>query len=338
MEVICQVNIHSFDLNLLLALDALLQEQHVTRAAARVGLSQPAMSNALARLRELLDDPLLVRTPKGMVPTPRALRLQGAVREALQAVERAVADSEAFAPERAQAGFDLMTSDAIGMLLLPRLGERLRAAAPGIALRVHALIEDEPWEGLESGRTHLAVGVYEERPAGIHQRPLYEEQFVCLMRLDHPAAAERLSLRRYVELPHIRVSTTRSGWGSSAVDRTLERHGVSRHIGITLPHFLVAPFIVAQSDYVITFPSRLAAYFARLLPLRVVAPPLEIPGYTIRLCWHERMQREPACAWLREQIQAIAESIPGLAQPTPQVGGAQRAPGRQRRGARVAAK
>ncbi len=303
------MNIQNFDLNLLLALDALLKEQHVTRAALRIGLSQPAMSNALARLRDLLDDPLLVRTAKGMVPTPRAERLREPVREALRAIERAVSDVEAFAPATAQAALDLMTSDAIGMLLLPRLGERLRTEAPGISLRVHAVNEEEPWEGLESGRIDLVAGVYDSVPAGVREQPLYEERLVCMMRMDHPLARKPLSLRQYVELPHILVMTSRSGLGSSLVDRSLEQRGLTRRIALTLPHFLLAPFIVAQSDFVILFPSRLAAYFAGLLPLRIVAPPLPLPSYAIRLYWHERAHRDPANGWLREQVLEAARQI-----------------------------
>jgi DNA-binding transcriptional LysR family regulator len=309
MPAIDAMNIENFDLNLLLALDALLQEKHVTRAAARVGLSQPAMSNALARLRELLEDPLLVRTPRGMVPTPRAQRLEGPVREALQAVGRAITNAEAFAPETCRASFDLMTSDAIGMLMLPQLGARLRAAAPGMALRVHASLEDEPWASLEGGRMHLVVGVYDAPGSGIHVQPLYEEQFVCLMRSDHPRARQRLSLEQYVELPHIRITTARTGPGPSVVDRALEERGLTRRIAMTLPHFLVAPYIVAQSDHVIMFPSRLADYFASFLPLRVVEPPLPLPGYTISLYWHERMHHEPACRWLREQVLAVSRGM-----------------------------
>lgn len=303
------MNIQNFDLNLLLALDALLKEQHVTRAAARIGLSQPAMSNALARLRDLLGDPLLVRTPRGMVPTPRAEQLHGPVQEALQAIQRAVNEPDVFSPETTQAAFDLMTSDAIGMLLLPLLAERVHREAPGMGLRVHTLFADEPWESLEAGRMDLVVGVYGEKPAGIHEQPLYRERFVCLMREGHPLARQRLTLRRYVDLPHIRIATSRAGPGYSAVDRILEQRGLTRRIALSLPHFLVAPFVVAQSDYVITFPSRLAACFDRLLPLHMVEPPLPLPDYTIGLYWHERMHREPACRWLREQIAAAAGSI-----------------------------
>ncbi|HKJ00248.1 MAG TPA: LysR substrate-binding domain-containing protein [bacterium] len=303
------MNVQNFDLNLLLALDALLQEAHVTRAAARIGLSQPAMSNALARLRDLLDDPLLVRTARGMVPTPRAERLKGPIREALKAVERAVADPEAFTPPTCGATFNLMTSDAIGMLMLPQLGARLRREAPGMTLRIHALNDDEPWPSLESGRIDLLAGVYDETPAGVHSQPLYEEQFVCLMRSDHPQARHQLTLEQYVDLPHILIATTRSGQGASLVDRMLEQRGLTRRIALSLPHFLVAPYIVAQSDHVITFPSRLADYFASFLPLRVVEPPLSLPGYSIALFWHERLHREPASIWLREQIARVSRRI-----------------------------
>ena len=303
------MNIQNFDLNLLLALDALLKEQHVTRAAARIGLSQPAMSNALARLRDLLGDPLLVRTPRGMVPTPRALQLQAPLQEALQAIQRAVSEPDTFSPATTQAGFDLMTSDAIGMLLLPHLAERVRRQAPGMGLRVHTLFADDPWESLEAGRMDLVVGVYGEKPANVRELSLYRERFVCLMREGHPLAHQRLTLSQYVELPHIRIATSRAGLGYSAVDRILEQRGLTRHIALSLPHFLVAPFVVARSDYVITFPSRLAAHFQRLLSLRVIEPPLPLPDYTISLFWHERLHREPACVWLRGQIAEAAQDL-----------------------------
>lgn len=307
--MISAMNIRDFDLNLLLALDALLQEKHVTRAAARVGLSQPAMSNALGRLRELLDDPLLVRTAGGMLPTPRAERLQQPVREALQAVERAVNDDDAFTPGTCQEGFDLLTSDAIGMLLLPALSARLRAEARNMDLRVHAPEADDPWSGLDSARVDLVVGVYDAAPADIHEQALYDERYVCLMRDDHPSARNVLTLQRYVELPHIRIATTRAGLGVSVVDHALTQRGLTRRIALTLPHFLVAPYVVAQSDHVITFPSRLADYFATFLPLRVVEPPLGLSNYTISLYWHERLERDPASRWLREQIVAVSRRI-----------------------------
>lgn len=313
------MNISDFDLNLLLALDALLQERHVTRAAARVGLSQPAMSNALARLRNLLGDPLLVRTQRGMLPTPRAEQLQGPVREALEAVERAVSNTEAFTPATCEAGFDLLTSDAIGMLLLPALSVRLRAEAQKMDLRVHALESDDPWKGLENGRMDLVVGVYDAPPPGVHCQALYDERFVCLMRSDHPRARHALTVQEYVALPHIRIATARAGVGSSVVDLALARRGLSRRIAMTLPHFLVAPYVVAQNDHVITFPSRLADYFAAFLPLRVVEPPLELPGYTISLFWHKRLHRDPACRWLREQIVAVSRRI-GLPDDPPRGG------------------
>ena len=312
------MNIQNFDLNLLLALDALLKEQHVTRAAMRIGLSQPAMSNALARLRDLLDDPLLVRAAKGMVPTPRAERLREPVRAALRAIERAVSDEDAFVPATTQASLDLTTSDAIGMLLLPRLGERLRKEAPGISLHVHAMNEEEgPWEGLESGRIDLVAGVYDSPPAGVRDLPLYEERFVCVMRAGHPLAGKPLSLRQYVELPHILVLTSRSGLGPSLVDRSLEQRGLTRRIALTLPHFLLAPFIVAQSDFVILFPSRLAAHFAALLPVRIAAPPLPLPSYTIRLYWHERAHRDPANGWMRGLVQEAVQDFGSRQDETP---------------------
>lgn len=303
------MNIQNFDLNLLLALDALLTEKHVTRAAARIGLSQPAMSNALARLRDLLDDPLLVRTNRGMVPTPRAERLQEPLRHALQAIQRALSDAEAFSPGASRATFELMTSDAIGMLLLPRLTAALRDTAPGVALRVHAAVENEPWDSLESGRVHLVAGVYEDVPAGVRSETLYEEQFVCLVRRDHPHVGECLELAEYVALPHVLISTSRSGLAASPVDPVLEGQGLTRQVALWLPNFLLAPFIVAQSDYVITFPSRLAAYFAAFLPLRTVRPPLELRGYAIRLYWHERLDREPGQRWLRGQVRAAADAL-----------------------------
>jgi DNA-binding transcriptional LysR family regulator len=138
----------------------------------------------------------------------------------------------------------------------------------------------------------------------VHAAALYEERFVCLVRRGHPQVREALTLPQYLELPHVLVRTSRGDRHRSLVDRTLTKHGLQRRVGVSLPHFLVAPFVVAASDHVMTCPSRLADAFARTLPLQVLEPPLVLPTYTIRLYWHERSQREPASAWVRGQVQA----------------------------------
>ena len=298
----------SVDLNLLVALDALLGEGNVTRAAARIGLSQPAMSHALGRLRLLFDDPLLIRTPRGMVPTPRAEVLIDPIRRALDDLERAIQKRPAFDPATARRAFTIAAVDYNEMVILPPLLARLSKEAPGVDLVTRPIRMDEIDDDLECGAMDLAIGaLFGEDKAGRYQQRLFTERLVCVVRADHPEVKETISLEQYVELRHALISPR--GRKGGMVEDELGKLGLSRRIALTVPHFLVAPLVVAQTDLVLTLAERLARTFAGMLPLRIVSLPLHVPGFSTTQFWHERQNQDPAHAWLRGLIAEVCKAL-----------------------------
>ena len=284
---------------------ALLEERSVTRAGKRLGLSQPAMSNALSRLREHLDDALLVRSGGGMARTPHGESLLPQLREALSQVRRVMEKPRPFDPATATQRFGLLATDFIEMVVLPGLVERVLAAAPRVTLDVRPFGELDAVEGLKSGALDLVLGVFSEVAVGCHASALFHESFLCVVRRGHPdfaGARARLTLKRYAELPHLLVAPRRTGPG--AVDVALARHGLSRHIALYVSHFLVAPLIVAQSDLVATLPARAARLLAARHDLRLFKPPVELSGFTISQLWHERTDQSPPHRFLRAQVKA----------------------------------
>jgi DNA-binding transcriptional LysR family regulator len=288
------------DLNLLTALDALLEAQSVTRAARRLGRTQPAVSHALGRLRALLGDELLVRTPRGMQPTPRAHALRPAVRAALEAAEAVLQDAPAFDPARAERAFAVAMLDQTSFLLVPPLAARLAREAPGVRLDVRPA---GPQAGLED--LDLTIGVLRDRPAGARDEPLFREEFACVLRRGSAAARGRFDLRRYLALPHLLVAPR--GLPGSPLDDALARLGERRRVVLTVPHFLVAPYVIAATDLVWTAPARLARAFPHL-PLAVRALPLGAEGFTVSMRWHARLDADPGLAWLRGLIRAACPS------------------------------
>ncbi len=296
-----RANLDGVDLNLLRVLDALLTERHVTRASKRLGLSQPATSHALARLRALLGDPLFVRTPRGLAPTARASQLAGPLRAALAALEQAVAGGGSFDPATARRTFTLATADYGAFVIVPRLVERVQREAPGVDLWVRAL-RDDPFEQLALGDVDVVVGpLMAVAPrASIHARPLYEERFVCMVRKDHPRVKRSLDLDTWAALPHAFVAPR--GTPGGVVDEALASAGRSRRVVLAVPHFLVAPHVVAGSDLVLTIGARVAAPFVEMLPVKVFPPPVALPGFKVSLAWHERAHHDAAQRWLRAMI------------------------------------
>lgn len=294
------MNLRSVDLNLLVALEALLRERSVTRAAKAVGLTQPAMSNALARLRDLLGDPLLVRSPDGMQPTPRAEALAGPLASALGQIEADVLRPAAFTPEACDLTFRVATQDYEQLVLLPPLTERLARVAPRVRLEFSTPRDRLPVDDLASGRIDLMIGVHAQAHAGLFRAPLLHDKFLCVMHDKHPEAKARLTLARYAALEHLLISPY--GGMSGYVDDALKEHGLTRTVKVAVPHFALAPFVLMNSSYILTLPERTAQLFARHLPLKLIKPPLEIPGFTEHLYWHERTNKDPAHRWLRQLL------------------------------------
>jgi len=241
------MDIRNVDLNLLVALDALLAERSVSRAAVRLHLSQPAASALLARLRELFGDPLLLRSARGMLPTPRALELLGPVRQVLDEIDAIVQPRAAFAAATAEHSFTLSASDYVEYALLPKLVDYLEHKAPGVRLEVRPLDLPLVAKQMESGDVDLCITGLQNAPAGLHARPLYTERIVSVVRRDHPGAGARLTLDKFCSLEHIRVSVPGSGF-SARIDAALAALGRKRHVRLAVPHFLMVPEIVARSE------------------------------------------------------------------------------------------
>ena len=301
------MDIRNVDLNLLVALDALLAERSVSRAALRLHLSQPAASALLARLRDLFGDPLLLRSARGMVPTPRALELLGPVRKVLDEIDAIVQRRAAFDPASATHSFTLSASDYVEYALLPMLVDFLERKAPGVRLVVRPLDLQSVAKQMESGEVDLCITGLQNASPGLHVRPLYTERIVSVVRRKHPGVGARLTLDKFCSLEHIQVSVRGAGF-STRTDRALAAVGRKRRVRLAVPHYLLVPEIVARSDMISALPERLARGYAN--KLRIFEPPLDIEGFTVGQIWHERNQRDPAQQWLREVLAELAQKPP----------------------------
>jgi DNA-binding transcriptional LysR family regulator len=301
------MDIRNVDLNLLVALDALLAERSVSRAAMRLHLSQPAASALLARLRELFGDPLLLRSARGMLPTPRALELLVPVRRVLDEIDAIVQPRAAFDAASAQHTFTLSSSDYVEYALVPKLVDYLERNAPGVRLEVSPLDLALVAKQMEGGDIDLCITGLQNAPASLHARALYKESIVSVVRRDHPGVGARLTLDKFCSLEHIRVSVPGSGF-STQIDAALAALGRKRRVRLAVPHFLLVPEIVARSDMISALPERLARGYAK--QLRIFAPPLDIEGFTVGEIWHERNQRDPAQQWLRDVLLELAQQAP----------------------------
>lgn len=294
------------DLNLLVALDALLGATSVTQAAKRVGLTQPAMSNALARLRALFDDPLLVRTGDHMVPTARAKSLLPAVRQVLLQVQGMLTPEGPFDPSSSH-HFRIAVTDYVGLTLLAEITARVVGRYPSLSLETLALDDWRvPLEELNAGRLDLVVSFFRGVPEQLSLEPLFKERFVCAIRRAHPSRGKRLSLREFTSLPHLLVSPHAGLTG--VVDVALAAHDCRRRVAVTVPHFMSAPPILASTDCVATLPSRVAQLGCAMARLRLLAPPITLPEFSVSMVWHPQLNRNPAASWLRERVREAAAS------------------------------
>jgi len=307
MRYIRFVNIASLNLNLLPVLDALLGERSVSRAAARLGLSQPAVSNALAQLRTLLEDPLLVRKAGGMAPTERALALGGPLRAALLALEQGLDPPAAFDPAAASRYFTIATNDFVAFAMLPRLLARLQHEAPGVRLHVRAWQEHVVPSDLARGDADLQLGFNRGLPPGHQAAPLFEDSFMFVARKGHPLVRGKITLATYTKLAHVLVSHEPNARG--VVDDALAQRGLTRNVALRVSHFLLVPPILAATDYVAALSQIVARPMARGLPLQLLPMPIEIPGATVQMIWHERTAASPAHAWLRQVVGEVGAGV-----------------------------
>lgn len=313
------MTIGRFDLNLLRNLDALLHERNVTSAAQQLELSQPAMSNSLKRLRELFDDPLLVRTSEGMTPTERALELQPQIRAILSSIEQAVQPRSLFDAANSEHVFRIMASDYAESSLIPDVLHRLRTEAPGITLDI-LTPSDVSFPDVEQGKVDMAINRFDTMPQSFHQKLLWRDHFVCLLRAGHPILKE-FNLETYLAGQHIWVSKTGMGVGVGMnpdniqrlgwVDEALTRIGKKRRIYLFTRHYQAAILLAETSDLITTVPSRAICKQADNPHFVVKPPPFEIPPLDLNMAWSPLLQHNPAHQWMRRLIADVAnESQP----------------------------
>ncbi len=307
MFQIHQMNIYNFDLNLLRVLDALLRERNVSRAAERLSLSQPAVSNALNRLRELLDDPLLVRVGRAMQPTPRALSLEAPIRDALQQIEHTLNAGDFFDPASSRQRFVIAVTDYVELICMPRLMGHLARVAPGVQLAIEHLTPSLPAEALDDGGIDLAVGRFLEVPMRFHQRRWASETLQVALRRNHPQLDGALDLPGFLRLRHLWVH---GGQTRGMVDQWLAEHDLARDVVYTTPNYLQAAHIVASSDLAAVLPTGLARHFAGLLPLQLHELPFDLGAFQLDIVSLAQRERDAALQWLIEQIVAVGGGQP----------------------------
>jgi LysR family transcriptional regulator, nod-box dependent transcriptional activator len=309
------MDLGGLDLNLLVALDALLSERNVTRAAQRVGLSQPGMSNALARLRKQCGDPLLVRRGAALVPTPRAEALAGPVREALELIRAAVEESPRFDPARDRRSFRVSCSDYSVLMVIGPMLRTLSAEAPGIAVEVLPRLADAD-RALRDADVDLVIEPTEIMgQTDLPGTRLWEDRWVCCVWEDNARVGERMTLEDFTALGHIIYSMGGGGQPVALPDLALNRLGVPRRVEFSVESFLLAPFLMQGTELVALVPARAEAFLRRTGSIRLLEPPVHLPIFVETLWWHPRATADPGHAWLRARIEDVAADLASESQP-----------------------
>jgi DNA-binding transcriptional LysR family regulator len=289
----------NLDLNLIPYLVAMEDTRNVSRAAEQLGVSQPRVSTALGRLREYFDDPLFVRTSKGMEPTPRALAILPAARDALLRIEKGMLDVQDFDPATSIHTFSIALSDVGEIVFLPRLLQLFAERAPFANLRSVTLSPSQVERGLESGDVDLAVGYFPDLSGNnFFQQRLFTHRFICLMRTGHPLSKAPLTLAQYVASGHAVVRA--EGRSQEVLEQYLEKKRIKRRAVLETPHFMSLPFILARTDLLATVPHAIGfAYVSEHASITLVEPPLPLPHFDLRQHWHRKFHNDPRASWLR---------------------------------------
>jgi DNA-binding transcriptional LysR family regulator len=295
------MQLSQIDLNLLLVFQHLLREKRVSGVAQSLGMSQPAVSSALKRLRLSLGDDLFLRTQQGMQPTPFALQLAEPVAQALDALHLALNVRSSFEPASSTRNFSLAMTDVGEMYFLPVLMDLLDQHAPAVTLNVVSVASDSLKDDMASGRVDLALGLLPQLQAGFFQQALFRQDYVCLMRLAHRLAHRAtLDLAEFASASHVRVLA--AGTGHGRVDEALDRQGLQRRIRLTVPHYAALGDVLSHSDLIAMVPERFAQRVTRPFGLTTCALPLAVQGSAIHQFWHARLHRDPGHQWLRALV------------------------------------
>jgi DNA-binding transcriptional LysR family regulator len=299
------------DLNLLPVALAIYETRSVSQAARRLGMSQPALSAALGRLRVAFNDQLFVRTSRGMEPTPRALALMTPTRDILARIEDDLLTGIEFDPALTTHKFSFALSDIGEMVFLPKLLERIRQEAPAASVSSHTMPPEQIASALESGEIDLAIGYFPDLKRGnFFQQRLFSHGFVCLISAGHPYHGERFTLDEFLSFGHAVIRA--EGRSQEVFERLLTQRHIQRRVVLSTPHFMAIPFVIARSDLVVTVPLAVGESFAEFANIRLVAPPLEIPTFDLRQHWHRRYHKDARSKWLRH---LVAELFTGDAAP-----------------------
>jgi DNA-binding transcriptional LysR family regulator len=293
------------DLNLLLVLDALLSEGSVTGAARRLNLAQPTVSNALARLREQLKDPLLRRAGKRMVPTQRALQLMVPLKDALSKIDLAVKGESAFDPRTVVRIIRIAATDYVSAVLLPVLMAHLAKHAPTLRLVVMDFNPSDPFDDLESGQVDMLLGAFSKASSSIHRLDLFTDDWVCATRKGHPTIHKRMSLKQFRDCVQVSVRPQHGSTGHT-IDELLEQTGSQRNVTLSLPHLFSGIRVLLASDFVLTLAARVGAMVRREIPIQILDHPLRLKPFVVSLIWHDRTHLDPAHAWLRKTMAELA--------------------------------
>ena len=297
------MDIRALDLNLLVVFDAMVEHRNVTRAAEAIGLSQPAMSAAVGRLRTLFDDPLFVKTGAHMRPTPRAAQLAPSVRQVIVTIKGDILQAQTFNPSEAQRTFTIVAPDIAEIKLLPKLLACFAEQAPRANLRTLAMPRHAAAEVLESGEAELAVGYFPDlRKAGFYQQKLFSAGLACVVRRDHPTIGATLSLKQYLAASHALV---RPEGREHVFDQALQQRGLKRRVVLEISHYMSLLPVIESTDLVATVPQDLAELFVshaavRMLPAPVTSPPVEVMQF-----WHSRFHKDPGNVWLRGVLHTL---------------------------------
>jgi DNA-binding transcriptional LysR family regulator len=294
------MELHDIDLNLLVVFNQLLVERRVSKVADNLGISQPAVSNSLAKLRKLFGDEMFLRTPKGMEPTPFADQLAESVSYALAMIHSGVNQRTSFNPATERRSFTVGMTDIGEIVFLLELIARVKQDAPGIALSTVRNTTINLRDELESGKVDMAIGLLPQLKAGFFQRRLFKQRYVCLMRRGHRLDKKRITLAEYAGAEHLVVVS--AGTGHGKVDELLQRSGIERTVQLTVPHYVSVGHILQRSELITTVPEKLADRLLEPFGLAKMAHPAKLPEVAINAFWHAKYHRSPANRWLRSVV------------------------------------
>jgi len=301
------MKLSNIDLNLFVVFDAIYTEGNLTRAGEIIGITQPAVSNSLSRLRTLFNDPMFVRTADGMVPTPIAQNIVGSVRQALGLIRSSVQESESFDPMESDKRFRVSMTDLSQSILLPYIFHKVNQRAPKISLDCYQVRRRDMNIELASGNLDLAIDIPLSPDSQIRQAPLFSHPHVCVVRNDNPLVGDSLDLQSYLNLHHIHISSRRGGLGH--VDLALGKMGRRRHIALRTQHYLATPELVSKTDLALTVPQVFADFLVSKLQVKYLPMPFDVPNLESYLYWHESTDQDRANKWMRDLLMELPKKV-----------------------------